>query len=120
MAVIELLGMEFRARHGCLDWEKTTDQSFVVDFCARYDTRAAERSDALEDTLDYSAVYAVIAAQMAVPSNLLEHLCGRIERAIATRFPFLEEFSISVSKLSPAVGGPAKCARVSVEHKAGK
>ena len=108
--------MEFRARHGCLEWEKTTDQTFVVDFSARYDIRAAQRSDSLEDTLDYGAVYSVIAEQMAMPSNLLEHLCGRIEDAIALKFPALDSFTISVSKLSPDVGGAAKCARVTVEH----
>ena len=78
---IELLGMEFLAYHGCLASEKENGGSFVVDFRATVDLAAAAQSDDLADTLDYSASYKVVAAEMARPADLLENVAGRVGAA---------------------------------------
>lgn len=104
--------MRFHACHGCLDWEKSREQEFEVDFSARYPLSKAAESDDLAQTLDYSAVYRIVEEQMRMPSSLLEHLAGRIARTIAQSFPGLEEFTVSLSKLNPPVGGPCESARV--------
>ncbi len=115
IGIIELSGMKFRAYHGCLPSERENGGDFVVDFRGSLDISAAEASDALCDTLDYSAIYGIVAAEMAVPSNLLEHVAGRIRDAIEAAFPDLPEFEVSVSKLAPPVGGPAAAAKVTVK-----
>ncbi len=111
---IELSGMHFRARHGCLESERTEGNDFVVDFRCPVDIGRAAESDCLEDTLDYSRVYAVVAAQMEIPSNLLEHVAARIASSLQQEFKDLEHFELTVSKKNPPVGGECEWARVSI------
>ena len=112
---IELLGMRFHAFHGCLPSERENGGEYLVDFRCNINPETAIQTDELEYTLDYSAVYKIVAEQMALPSNLLENVAGRIRDAIEEAFPELEEFEISVAKLAPPVGGPADCARVTLQ-----
>lgn len=76
MGTIELEGMEFTAYHGCLESERRDGNLFVVDFSAEYDIRDAVVTDRLEDTLDYGAVYEIIAKEMTVPESLRPTLPG--------------------------------------------
>ena len=113
---IELIGMHFFARHGCLESERQDGNEFLVDFSCEYDTAAAESSDELGDTLDYSRVYAIVAREMDPPSNLLEHAAGRIADALLAGIPGLEHFEISISKKNPPVGGECEWAKVSIRR----
>lgn len=113
---IELIGMEFHAYHGCLDFEKTEGNSFVVDFTGTLDMSAAIKSDKLEDTLDYSELYEIIKTEMSIHSDLLEHVAGRLVTAIAAAFPQLYSFSVSVAKKQPPVSGPAAMSRITLSH----
>lgn len=116
MGRIELCGMKFFARHGCLESEREQGNEFTVDFACEYDTSYAERSDCLDDTLDYSRVYAVVAEQMAAPSNLLENVACRIADALQEELPETGHFSITVSKKNPPVGGECEWARITLER----
>lgn len=111
---LELTGMEFHAFHGCLPEEREQGNLFLVDFSAEIDV--APDSDDLAGTVDYGAVYDVVAAQMAEPSNLIEHVCARIVRALEAAFPQLEDFSVSVAKRNPPVAGPAAWSRITIRH----
>ena len=113
---IELTGMYFRAFHGCLESERLQGGDFLVDFSCELDTSAAERSDNLADTLDYSRIYAIAQREMQVPSNLLEAVAGRIADAIQAEFPWLGEFEVRVSKKNPPVGGNCEWAKVTVRR----
>lgn len=113
--IIELEGMVFHAYHGCLESERRDGNTFIVDFRAEADLSAAAASDRLEDTFDYSVIYDLIAAEMAKPSNLLEHVAGRIADAISGAFPTLR-FSVRVSKRNPPVAGPASWSKVTLFH----
>ena len=114
--IIELEGMEFHSFHGVLEREKVTGNLFVVDFRGVLDMRAAAESDALEDALNYAEIYDVVAAEMALPSDLLEHVAGRIVKALAAEFPQLESFSVRVSKRRPPVAGVVQWSRVTLSH----
>lgn len=116
MGLLELEGMEFYATHGCLGHEKRMQNLFVVDFRGETDMTEAAESDRLEDALDYGLIYEVIRKEMAVHSDLLEHLAGRIVKAIASSFPMLGDFSVRVSKRRPPVGGVAAWSRVTLSH----
>lgn len=83
---IELNGLRFRAYHGVLESERRCGGDYIVDFSCSYPIEKAMHTDVLEDTLDYSAVYQVIAREMALPSNLLEHVAGRIAAALREAF----------------------------------
>ncbi len=113
---IELKGMDFFARHGCLESERLQGGHFRVDFACELDTSAAEISDNLADTLDYSRVYAIVAREMQTPSNLLENVAGRIADALQLEIPELDHFELSVSKKNPPVGGECGWASVTVRR----
>ena len=109
--------MEFHAFHGVLEHEKIEGNLFIVDFKGEVDMSKAAESDLLEDTLNYALIYDAVAKQMQTPSELLEHVAGRIVRAIAADCPQLESFSVRVSKRQPPVAGPVKWSRVTLFHK---
>ncbi|MBR5661106.1 MAG: dihydroneopterin aldolase [Bacteroidales bacterium] len=109
---IELTGMEFHAFHGCLVQERKEGNTFIVDFRGKITGKKAAKSDDLKDTVDYSKIYEIVAAQMAEPSNLLENVAGRIVDAIMAadlKFWFVQ---VRVSKKNPPVGGTCSWSRV--------
>ncbi len=110
---IELVGMKFHAFHGCLESERINGNTFFVDFKANVNMSAAASSDLLKDTLDYGPIYDLIAAEMAIPSKLIEHVAGRIVAAIAAAHPGLD-FEISICKHNPPVAGPCACSKVTL------
>jgi len=116
MDIIELEGMEFKAYHGCLEKERKEGNVFMVDFTACLDLSPAAGSDDIKDTLDYGAVYDIIAKEMETPSNLLENVAGRIADSIQAEFPGILNFKVRVSKKNPPVNGPAAWARITIER----
>ena len=114
MGTIELEGMEFRANHGCLERETIIGNDFVVDFRGDVDMAAAIESDNLDDAVNYALIYDVVAREMAQPSNLLEHVAGRIVKALAAEFPQFVSFSVRVSKKRPPVNGIVQWSRITV------
>ena len=107
--LLELKGMRFHAFHGCLDGGE-----YLVDFSVRLDVEAASRSDELGHTLDYSRVYALVREQMAIPSNLIENVAGRIVVSIRTTFPELPPFTVKLTKLAPPLGGECEGASITL------
>ena len=116
MGIIELEGMEFKAYHGCLEHEKVRGNKFIVDFRGELDLSAAAESDNLNDTINYADIYDMVAEEMSIPSELLENVAGRIVKAIASRFPELDRFSVRVSKSRPPVEGTVQWSRVTLFH----
>ena len=113
---LELEGMEFRAHHGCLERERIAGNDFVVDFRGEMDMSAAAESDSLEDAVNYALIYDVVAMEMAKPSDLLEHVAGRIVKALETRFPEFTSLSVRVSKRRPPVDGIVQWSRITLYH----
>jgi dihydroneopterin aldolase len=117
LGIIELEGMRFWAHHGCLEKERKDGNLFIVDFKGELDIAKASKSDNLEDTVNYGIVYDIVKQEMATPSNLLEHVAGRIVRAIAEQLPEFACFSVRVSKRMPPVDGPVAWSRVTLNYK---
>ena len=115
IGIMELRGMEFRARHGCLEKERLYGNVFRVDFKAEYPLRDVSRSDDLADAANYAAIYGIIEREMAIPANLLESLARRIAEAIRLEFKdSLGTIELSVSKRNPPVGGKCEWATITV------
>ena len=72
-------------------------------------------TDNLDNTLDYAALYEIIHREMEIPSRLLEHVAGRIIRAIRSAFPLVEGGILSISKQKPPISGDIEGASVIVE-----
>jgi len=114
IGTIELLGMQFFAFHGVLEQERENGNLFIVDFRCHYPIAEAAETDDLSKTLDYGKVHELVAEQMAIPSKLLENVAGRIADSIATRYPELEWFEVSVAKQAPPVNGKAEWSKITV------
>lgn len=105
MGTLEINDMVFFARHGCFEQERTIGNKFVVNFSGRTDVSKAAASDNLEDAVNYQLIYNVIKEEMEIPSNLLEHVGGRILGRLRVEFPALVSATISIAKLNPPIGG---------------
>lgn len=105
MALIEIEGMEFYAFHGHFDVEKVAGNRFLVDLKIETDCSKAGLSDKLEDTLDYQKAYLTVKNEMAIPSDLLEHVGQRIVTRIKADFPEINAVSVKISKMTPPMGG---------------
>ncbi|MBR6920321.1 MAG: dihydroneopterin aldolase [Bacteroidales bacterium] len=105
MAKILLEGMSFYAHHGCFEEERKIGTRFEAECTLEYDASAAAGSDNLHKALDYQQAYNVVAAEMAKPSALLEHVAKRVLHALHDRFPELERAEVKISKLQPPLGG---------------
>lgn len=114
IGIIELEGMEFHAAHGCFEQEKRDGNTFIVDFRGEVDMSAAAMSDDLGDTADYGMVYDIVKREMAIRSDLLEHVTGRIVRALEDKMPQFRSFSVRVSKMNPPVNGKCPWSRVTM------
>lgn len=114
VTTVELLGMKFRAYHGCLESERSLGNDFVVDLHFEYDATAAAQSDDIADAQDYSLVYDIVKREMDRPSNLLENVAYRIKSSVQKSFPGISSLKVEVSKLNPPVDGEVYCSKAGV------
>ena len=76
---LRILGLMFSARHGVRPEEKTMDQPFEVDVEILGDLSQASKSDKIEDTVDYSAIVAIVNEVIhGKQCHLIERLAGKI------------------------------------------
>ena len=73
----------------------------------------AQHNVSVEDTLNYATVYEAVASEMMIPSNLLEHVAGRIGTHLLDMFPEIKDIDLSITKLNPPMG--ADCTGAGVE-----
>lgn len=110
---IFIAGLRMRACHGVLPQERIVGGDFEVSLSVEYDISRAMATDDVADTLSYADLSELVRREMAVPSNLLEHVAGRIAKAIIERWPQVQSVSLSITKLNPPMG--ADCDGAGVE-----
>ena len=110
---IHLRQVRFHAFHGVLPQERQVGADFVLDLKVGYPLEQAMQSDEVTDTLNYAALYDLVAHEMQQPSKLLEHVAGRIVEAIGKTFPQVTSIDLELIKLNPPMG--ADCEGASVE-----
>lgn len=113
---IQLNELEFFAYHGVSEQEKKVGNTFIIDFECKLDLSKASESDRLEDTISYADLFLLIKKEMEIPSNLLEHVAGRIIKSIRERYPQIQRIKISVAKINPPVGGQVTNAKIIIEN----
>jgi len=115
MALIEIEGMEFYAFHGHFEVEKVAGNRFLVNLKIEADCNQAWQTDKLEDALDYQKAYMAVKEEMAISSDLLEHVCQRIISRIKSELPAAQKVSVKVSKMNPPMGGQIERVSVTLE-----
>jgi dihydroneopterin aldolase len=110
METIELRRMEFFAYHGHLPEERLIGNYFYVDVAAEADLGKAIETDCLDDTINYQQIYDIVKREMETPSRLLEHVTGRIIKALYAEVPGITRLSVKISKQNPPLGGKTESA----------
>jgi dihydroneopterin aldolase len=112
---ILLEGMLFKGRHGARPAEKTQAQEFKVDVEVEADLHRPGRTDRLEDTVDYTSVYAIAKEIVEGTSvNLIETLADRIATRVLD-VPRVDGVSVRVTKW-PASMRPIDAAAVHIRR----
>ncbi len=102
---VVLSGVQFRGHHGDSEAERAIGGRFEVDVAMAFDTRRAERTDSLKDTVDYFTVHKrILEIGEKERHQLLERLAGRIAEAILAEFD-TPEVVVAVRKLLPPLEG---------------
>jgi 7,8-dihydroneopterin aldolase/epimerase/oxygenase len=105
---IQLTGLVFFGRHGVNPEETELGQRFGVDVTLRLDLSPSARTDNLDDTVSYSAIYKLVRAEVeGEPSKLLEHLAGRLLTAVLGHSSRIGSARVKVTKLHPPLKGLA-------------
>jgi dihydroneopterin aldolase len=113
---IELKEMIFYAYHGVSEQERKVGNTYLVDLKLQLDFSPAMQTDDLNDTINYAAVYDLVKKEMDIPSNLLEHIAGRIIKRIAERFPAISCIEIRLAKQNPPIQGEMKESAVYIKQ----
>lgn len=93
------------AYHGCHPQERVVGGDFFVSISALVDVEpSAWRDDQLEGTADYSRFVSIVRKEMAVPSNLLEHVAARIASSVLAECPSVRKVSVTIEKENPPLG----------------
>jgi dihydroneopterin aldolase len=110
MLTIALARIGFEGRHGNTAVERRSTRKFEVDVELDVEVTAAETSDRLSDTVDYSRVAEVIVGiGTGEPHRLLESLVRRMADNVRAQFPAVQRIRLELRKLNPPTcpGHPA-------------
>ena len=105
MGVIAVKGIRVFAYHGCLPEEARIGGQYRVEVTVEGVFTAAEASDRLADTVDHGRVTAIVKEQMAIRSQLIEHVARRILDCLKGEWPQAHLFKVRVVKERPPVDG---------------
>ena len=108
-------GIRLYAFHGAHERESRVGAWFSVSVRVQYNICRAMETDNLCDTLSYADVLQTVKREMALPSRLLEHVAGRIARALCTSFDGAGRIWVRVVKENPPMQANCQGAGVELE-----
>lgn len=105
MGKVFVEGIKIYAYHGCFKEEALVGTNFLIDVELDTDLSKPANSDNINDAVNYQTVFTVVKEQMAIRSNLLEHVGKRIIEALFKQFAEVENIRLKVAKLNVPLGG---------------
>jgi dihydroneopterin aldolase len=112
-----LRNVRFHAFHGVLPQERQVGGEFLLSLRVGYPLAKAMESDEVGDTLNYATLFDLVKQEMDIPSQLLEHVAGRIAKAIVTVFPEVTSIDLELTKQNPPMGADSDGAGVMIKFK---
>jgi 7,8-dihydroneopterin aldolase/epimerase/oxygenase len=116
MGKIKLTNIRTFSYHGCLIEESKIGSNYRVDLEIETDLSKSELSDDLKDTVDYVLLNQIVVDEMAIRSNLLEHVARRIIDSSLSKISSLTYIKVAVSKLNPPIGGDVQQVTIEIEE----
>lgn len=115
MGVVEVNGIRMHAHHGCMPEETAIGGPFQVDVRLECDFSEAVENDDLSKTVDYVDVHRIVRREMAIPSKLIEHVGGRILKALKEEISMIESCTVRLIKFNPPIGGQSDFVAIEVK-----
>ena len=116
MGTIKLKNIRTFSFHGCLEEEGKIGSDYRIDLEIKTDLRKSSTTDELKDTVDYVFLNKIVVEEMAIRSNLLEHVAHRIITRIFKEIPAISRILLAVSKLNPPIGGDVEAVTIEMEE----
>ena len=116
MGKIILTNIRTFSYHGCLIEESKIGSNYRIDLEIDTDLSKSKFSDDLKDTVDYVLLNQIVVDEMAIRSNLLEHVAKRIIDSCVIKIPALKFIKVAVSKLNPPIGGDVEAVTIEIEE----
>ena len=91
------------ARHGVMPHETLVGNEFYITLEVVFDATQAMKDDQLSGTINYADLYTLIQDEMKTPSELIEHVAGRILSRLEKEYPMIMEALIEIEKNSPPI-----------------
>ena len=85
---------------------------YRVDLEIHADLTQPAASDRLSETVDYVHLNNIVKEEMAIRSNLLEHVAKRIIDRIFLEIKEVTEVEVEVAKINPPIGGDVESVSV--------
>ncbi len=105
MGHIKVENIAIYAFHGCMEEEAKIGSEYLVDVDVKADLSKSAKSDGLNDTVDYVHLTNIVYQEMAIRSELLEHVAQRILNRILEESPMVKKATVWVAKINPPTGG---------------
>jgi dihydroneopterin aldolase len=102
MGLITVEGIRVFAYHGHLPEEAKLGGHFIVNIWITADTTKVEKSDDLNDTVDYVKIIEIVKQQMAIRSDMIEHPARKIVDAILP-LQKVQKVKVEVQKITPPI-----------------
>ena len=102
MGLITAEGIRVFAHHGHLPEEAVLGGHFIVNVWVEADTTEVEKTDDLNDTVDYVKIIEIVKQQMTIRSNMIEHPAKRIVDAILPLHK-VQKVTVEVEKVLPPI-----------------
>jgi len=116
MGTIKLKNIRTYSYHGCLIEEGKIGSDYSVDLEVKTNLNKCSLSDDLKDTIDYVLLNQIVVEEMAIRSNLLEHVAQRIIRRVLKEVATISYVKLGVSKLNPPIGGDVEAVTIEMEE----
>jgi len=102
MGLITVEGIRVFAYHGHLPEEAVLGGHFIVNVWVTADTSEVEKTDDLNDTVDYVRIIEIVKEQMAIRANMIEVPAKRIVNAILPLHK-VHKVKVEVEKIQPPI-----------------
>ena len=99
MDKIIVKGLKLFAYHGVNPEEKVDGQNFVLDVTAELDTKKAQYSDNVDDTVSYAKIIKTVRAVFTEKSyDLIEAAANRVGIAVMQTYPEISRVTVLLMK----------------------
>ena len=102
MGLITVEGIRVFAHHGHLPEEAVLGGHFIVNVWVEADTTEVEKTDDLNDTVDYVKIIEIVKQQMAIRADMIEVPAKRIVDAILP-LNKVQKVKVEMEKIAPPI-----------------